>query len=230
MTKEIQVSTRQRNVRRMVKWRCPLFAALGLVALTLHQGVGASQKASGTAMPVRTQLPTAEPAFGGTIALDARDSAPAYPPAVRAPKGAPNILLIMTDDEAFGATDAFGGAIPTPNLNALAGSGIRYTQFHTTAMCSPSRAALLTGRNHHAAGVGSLTNYASGYPGYTTQIPNSTATVAQVLRMNGYNTAMFGKHHNVPLWQNSAAGPFDMWPTGLGFEYFYGFVGSDTDQ
>lgn len=168
--------------------------------------------------------------FTGQIRQGVRDSRPAYPTPLKTPAGAPNILLIMTDDEAFGATSVFGGVIPAPNLAALAQKGLRYTRFHTTAMCSPTRAALLTGRNHHAAASGTLTNYASGYPGYTSVIPNSTATVAQVLRMNGYNTAMFGKHHNVPIWQSTAGGPFDAWPTGLGFEYFYGFLGSDTDQ
>lgn len=157
-------------------------------------------------------------------------SPPGVPQPVRAPEGAPNVLLVMTDDVGFAAASTFGGPIPTPNLDRLAAQGLRYNRFHTTGICSPTRAALLTGRNHHAVSAGIITDLATAQPGYWSQLPRSAATIAEVLRLSGYNTAMFGKHHNVPNSQLSAAGPFDLWPTGLGFEYFYGFLGGDVDQ
>jgi len=136
----------------------------------------------------------------------------------------------MTDDVGFGAASTFGGPVPTPNLDRLAAHGIKYNRFHTTAVCSATRAALLTGRNAHAVGAGSVPDLATGFPGYSNTIPKSAATIAEILRLNGYNTAMFGKHHNVQPGAGSVAGPFDQWPTGLGFEYFYGFVRAETDQ
>ncbi|OCC24376.1 arylsulfatase [Croceicoccus estronivorus] len=176
-------------------------------------------------------LPAPPPPFEGKIGLTYADSTPAFPKPVQAPAGAPNILLVLTDDVGFAASGTFGGPVPTPALDQLAANGLRYTRFHTTAMCSPTRASLLTGRNHHAVGSGIVTDTASGYPGYWGAIPSSAATVADVLRFNGYNTAFFGKHHNVPQGQDdSNMGPFDLWPTGLGFEYFYGFIGGDTNQ
>ncbi len=158
------------------------------------------------------------------------ETLPGYPPAPEAPKGAPNILLIMTDDVGFAASTAFGGAIPTPTFDALAARGLRYNNFNTTALCSPTRAALLTGRNHHAVGFGSVSDFARGEPGYSSVIPHSAATIAQVLRQHGYNSAFLGKNHNVPSWQSGPLGPFDQWGTGLGFDYFYGFNGGLTDQ
>jgi len=178
----------------------------------------------------RTVLPIPPEAFQGDLAPMEKDSTEQFPRPVGAPEGAPNIFLIMTDDVGFASASTFGGPVPTPNLDKLANQGLRYNQFHTTGICSPSRAALLTGRNHHAVGVGMLSDVPSPYPGYTAKIPHSAATIARVLRDNGYNTAMFGKDHNVPSDERSAAGPFDQWPTGRGFEYFYGFVGGDTDQ
>jgi len=175
-------------------------------------------------------LPYPDPPFRGVIAPSASASTPDYPAPLRAAKGAPNILVIMTDDIGFGAAGTFGGPIPTPNLDRLAARGLIYNRFHTTALCSPTRAALLTGRNHHAVGMGVVTDMATGYPGYNASIPKSAATMAEVLRQNGYSTAMFGKHHNVPIWESSPSGPFDRWPTGLGFDYFYGFVGGETNQ
>jgi len=139
-------------------------------------------------------------------------------------------LLILTDDVGFGASSTFGGPIPTPSMDRLAREGLRYTQFHTTALCSPTRAALLTGRNHHSNATGVIIELATGFPGYNSLMPKSNGTFAEVLRQNGYNTAWYGKNHNVPDWQSSQAGPFDLWPTGLGFEYFYGFLGGDTSQ
>ncbi|MBK7729113.1 MAG: arylsulfatase [Gammaproteobacteria bacterium] len=173
--------------------------------------------------------PPAEP-FTGKIGVTYADSTPAFPTPVKAPAGAPNVVLIMTDDVGFGAASTFGGPIPTPNLDQLAEQGLSYNRFHTTAMCSPTRAALLTGRNHHAVGNGIVANLSTGFPGYDNLLPKSAATIAEVLRQNGYNTAMFGKHHNAPEWQVSAAGPFDLWPTGLGFEYFFGFIAAETNQ
>jgi arylsulfatase len=177
-----------------------------------------------------TVLPRPPEPFAGKIAPTIADSKPAWPKPVTAPAGAPNILLVLTDDVGFGASSAFGGPIPTPNLERLAATGLKYTAFHTTAMCSSTRAALLTGRNHHAVATGTVVDSATGFPGYWSIIPRSAATVAEILKDNGYNTAMFGKHHNTPHWQESPAGPFDLWPTGLGFEYFYGFLGGDADQ
>jgi arylsulfatase len=177
-----------------------------------------------------SDLPRPDPVFAGKIGRFGNDSTPALPPRVTAPKGAPNILVVLTDDVGFGASSTFGGAIPTPNLDRLAAHGLRYNEFHSTGMCSPTRASLLTGRNHQAVSFGTVIDGATGYPGYWSSFPHSAATVARVLRDNGYNTAMFGKHHNVPIWESSAAGPFTNWPTALGFEYFYGFIGGDTDQ
>jgi arylsulfatase A-like enzyme len=175
-------------------------------------------------------LPQPQPPFKGKIERTAKDSTPDFPKGVEAQKGAPNILLILTDDVGFGATSTFGGPIQTPNFQRLADSGLRYTTFHTTALCSPTRAALITGRNHHSVASGVITEMATGYPGYNSLVPKSAGSVGEVLRENGYNTSWFGKMHNVPDWMSSQAGPYDLWPSGLGFEYFYGFIGGDTDQ
>ena len=181
-------------------------------------------------------LPKAPAPFTGRIGETLADSVPAFPAPLTARPGAPNVLLIMTDDVGYGAASTFGGPIPTPNLDKLAARGLLYNRFHTTAMCSPTRAALptaaalLTGRNHHAVGNGTVANLATGYPGYWSQIPKSAATIAEVLKDNGYNTAMFGKHHNTPENEVSTAGPYDLWPLGLGFEHFFGFMAAETNQ
>jgi arylsulfatase A-like enzyme len=175
-------------------------------------------------------LPVPPQPFGGIIGRKASESTPDFPKGVTAPEGAPNVLLVMTDDTGFGAASSFGGPIPTPTLDRVAQRGLRFNKFHTTALCSPTRAALLTGRNHHSVGMGNITELASGYPGYTSIMPKSAGTVASILVDNGYNTAWFGKHHLVPEWMQGPAGPFDQWAGGLGFEYFYGFLGGDTDQ
>jgi arylsulfatase len=175
-------------------------------------------------------LPKAPAPFKGQIGLSYKDSKPDFPQPAQAPKGAPNILLILLDDVGYGASSAFGGPINTPTLERLARNGLKYTNFHTTALCSPTRAALIMGRNHHSVHTGVIMEAASGYPGYDSLVGKDTATVAEVLRQDGWNTSWFGKQHNVPDWQSSDAGPFDLWPTGLGFEYFYGFVGGDTNQ
>jgi arylsulfatase len=176
------------------------------------------------------ELPPPPPEFGGHIERNAADSKPWWPPRIVPPEGGPNVLLIMTDDVGFGAPSTFGGVIPTPALDRIANAGLRYTQFHSTALCSPTRAALITGRNHHSVGFGVISEQATGYPGYDSLIPKDTATIGRVLRDNGYATSWFGKDHNTPTFQASQAGPFDQWPTGMGFEYFYGFVGGDTSQ
>ena len=176
------------------------------------------------------QLPPPDPKFGGVINLKASDSKPWWPPRVVPPKGAPNVLLIMTDDCGFGSPSTFGGVIPTPALDRIAKTGLRYTQFHSTSLCSPTRAALITGRNHHVAGFGVVGEAATGFPGYDSVIRRECGTVGEILKQNGYATSWFGKDHNTPFYQASVAGPFDQWPNGLGFEYFYGFVGGDTSQ
>src|SRR5262245_27529949 len=175
-------------------------------------------------------LPNPPPAFGGEIGLSAKDSKPWWPPNIVPPKGAPNILLIMTDDQGYGITGTFGGVIPTPTMDRIAQMGLRYTEFHSTALCSPTRAAIITGRNHHSTGFGVISEQATGYPGYDSIIGLENATVGQILRDNGYATSWFGKNHNTPDYQYSTAGPFDQWPTGMGFDYFYGFMGGETDQ
>jgi arylsulfatase A-like enzyme len=175
-------------------------------------------------------LPRPEQPFRGHIGRTIEDSTKDFPQEVKAPKGAPNVLLILTDDVGFGASSTFGGPVPTPTMDRLARDGLRYTQFHTTALCSPTRASLLTGRNHHSAATGIIMEGGTGFPGYNTLMPKSVGTFSEVLRQSGYNTAWYGKNHNIPDWHNSQAGPFDLWPTGLGFEYFYGFIGGDTSQ
>lgn len=178
----------------------------------------------------QTTLPRPEAPFEGYIGRTAKDSIKSFPEPINAPEGAPNILLIMTDDVGFGASSTFGGPIKTPTMDRLAERGLRFNNFHTTALCSPTRAALLTGRNHHSAATGVVMELGSGFPGYNSMMPRSTATFAEILRQNGWNTAWYGKNHNVPDWQGSQAGPFDLWPTNLGFEYFYGFIGGGANQ
>ena len=170
--------------------------------------------------------------FKGTVNIDIQDSTPDWGPYTQpiAPEGAPNVLYVVLDDVGFSAMSCYGGPIETPNIDRIVDQGVRYTQFHTTALCSPTRAALLTGRNHHSAATGVIMELATGFPGYNSLQPKSAGTFAEILKQNGYSTAWYGKNHNVPDWQTSQAGPFDLWPTGLGFEYFYGFIGGDTSQ
>jgi len=175
-------------------------------------------------------LPIPEAPFAGTIGKTFEDSTPDFPQPVKPPAGAPNVVVILIDDLGFGQPGTLGGPVPTPSLDALAAEGLTFTRFHTTAICSPTRAALLTGRNHHQTGNGTITELATGFPGYNSVWPKSTATVAESLKDNGYSTAAFGKWHNTPDWETSPIGPFDRWPTGLGFEYWYGFQGGETSQ
>ena len=175
-------------------------------------------------------LPPPPQPFQGRIELNAAQSKPSWPARVVPPTGAPNILLIMTDDVGFAAPSTFGGVIPTPELDRIANEGLRYTNFHSTSLCSPTRAALITGRNHHSVGFGVVSEAATGFPGYNSIIGKDSATIGRILLDNGYRTSWFGKDHNTPTWDASQTGPFDQWPTGMGFEYFYGFVGGDTSQ
>jgi len=207
-----------------------LFFLLAAVTVNAQQINGTPGSPSATTTIDGTQLPAPDPKFGGVIKENAAQSKPWWAPRVVPPKGAPNVLLIMTDDVGFGAPGTFGGVIPTPALDRIAEAGLRYTQFHSTSLCSPTRAALITGRNHHSTGFGVISEQSTGFPGYNSIIPKDIATIGEILKENGYATSWFGKDHNTPTFTASQAGPFDQWPIGMGFEYFYGFVGGDTSQ
>lgn len=176
------------------------------------------------------QIPPLPFKFGGVIKKEAKDSTPYWSPRVTPPKGAPNVLLVITDDSGFGVPSTFGGVIPTPTLDRIANNGLRYTNFNSTALCSPTRAALITGRNHHSMGFGVVSEQSTGYPGYNSIMTKDKATIGKILKDNGYWTSWFGKEHNTPTYQASQAGPFDQWPVGMGFDYFYGFLGGDANQ
>jgi arylsulfatase A-like enzyme len=176
------------------------------------------------------QLPPPDPKFGGVIKEKASESKAWWAPRVVPPQGAPNIVLIMTDDAGFGAPSTFGGVIPTPAMDRIARAGLRYTNFHSTSLCSPTRAALITGRNHHSVGFGVVGEITTGFPGYDSVIPVEKGTIGTILKRNGYATSWFGKNHNTPFYQATQAGPFDQWPNGMGFDYFYGFMGGDSSQ
>jgi arylsulfatase A-like enzyme len=181
----------------------------------------------------RTVLPIPDRARTGLVTYDAKDPDTKFPPItqLRPPKGAPNVLVILIDDAGFGSSSAFGGPCYTPNAERLAAGGLKYNRFHTTALCSPTRQACLTGRNHHTVGMGGITEIATSAPGYNSVLPNTCSPIARTLKLNGYATAQFGKCHEVPVWETSPAGPFDAWPTGGGgFEYFYGFIGGEAHQ
>ncbi len=180
----------------------------------------------------RTQLPIADPPQDPPTILDAKDPEATFPPIepLRPPDGAPNVLLVLIDDVGFAASSAFGGPCATPTAERLAQNGLKFNRFHTTALCSPTRQALLTGRNHHTVGMGGITEIATSAPGYNSIRPKSCAPLAETLRLNGYSTAQFGKCHEVPVWETSPMGPFDAWPTGSGFDHFYGFIGGETNQ
>ena len=212
-------------------WRMAgLFFLLAAVPVNAQQNNGTPGSPGATRTINGTYLPSQPAPFDGVINFNAKDSKPYWPPAVVPPKGAPNILLIVTDDVGFGAPSTFGGVIPTPNLDRIANAGLRYIQLHSTGLSSPTRAALITGRNHHSVGFGVNSRHSTGFPGYNSIIPKDSTTIAEILKQNGYATAWFGKDDNTPEFQASQVGPFDQWPTGMGFEYFYGFVGDDTSQ
>ncbi len=215
-----------------------IFNAAGVLAIALaamapataQQVTGVLGSPSATTTVSNKQLPAPDPKFGGVIKDGALQSKPWWAPRVVPPKGAPNVLLIITDDAGFGVPSTFGGVIPTPTMDRIANEGLRYNRVFSTALCSPTRAALITGRNHHSAGFGVISEQSTGFPGYNSIIGKDKATIGRMLLDNGYSTAWFGKDHNVPAFQASQVGPFDQWPTGMGFEYFYGFVGGDSNQ
>ena len=213
------------------RWRCRLSRCVMPSSSCIAQQVtGELGSPSATTTIDGKQLPPPDPKFGGVIKEKASESKAWWPPRVVPPKGAPNVLLIMTDDSGFGAPGTFGGVVPTPALDRIAKSGLRYTNFHSTSLCSPSRAAIITGRNHHVAGFGVVGEIATGFPGYDSIIRKENGTIGEILKENGYATSWFGKDHNTPFYQATQAGPFDQWPNGMGFEYFYGFVGGDASQ
>jgi arylsulfatase len=225
--------------KRVVSWKRLLVFSFTFIFLLLPVAMspavaveitGVAGSPSATTTIDGKQLPAPPEKFGGKIERTAEQSKPFWPPRIVPPEGAPNVLLIITDDAGFGVAGTFGGVIPTPALDRIANNGLRYTNFHSTALCSPTRAALITGRNHHSVGYGVIAEQATGYPGYDSFITKDKATIGKILKDNGYRTAWFGKNHNTPEFQASQAGPFDQWPTGMGFEYFYGFMGGDTNQ
>jgi arylsulfatase A-like enzyme len=223
-----EVHLDRRLLRLVVVSSLSLLAAVAPAAAQQGHDVGSP---SGTTTIDGKQLPPPPPQFGGVIKQSATDSKSWWPPRVVPPKGAPNILLIMTDDQGYGVSGTFGGVIPTPALDRIANAGLRYTQFHSTALCSPTRAALITGRNHHSVGFGVVSEISTGFPGYDSIIGPDSATIGEILKENGYATSWFGKNHNTPGYQQSpTAGPFNQWPVGMGFEYFYGYMGGETDQ
>jgi arylsulfatase len=205
-------------------------AALAAGPARAQEITGVPGSPSATMSIPGNQLPPPPGKFGGKIERNVAQSTPYWPPRIAPPEGAPNVLLIMTDDAGYGVPSTFGGVIPTPALDRIAASGLRYTNFHSTALCSPTRAALITGRNHHSVGFGVIAEQATGFPGYDSIITHDKATIGRILKDNGYRTSWFGKDHNTPAFQASQDGPFDQWPIGMGFEYFYGFVGGDANQ
>jgi arylsulfatase A-like enzyme len=207
-----------------------MVTTLAVAAAAAQQVTGVPGSPSATTTIDGKQLPPPPPKFGGVIKESAADSKPYWPATVVPPKTAPNVLLIMTDDQGYGVSGTFGGVVPTPAMDRIAKAGLRYTQFHSTALCSPTRAALITGRNHHSVGFGVIGEMSTGYPGYDSVIGPESATIGTILRDNGFATSWFGKNHNTPTYLYSAAGPFDQWPVGMGFQYFYGFMGGETDQ
>ena len=224
------------NCTQEVKGIAVSVAAI-LISATLAVAPAAAQVVTGVlGSPDATttisgkQLPPPPPKFGGVINESATNSRSWWPPLIVPPKGAPNVLLIMTDDQGYGVSGTFGGVVPTPAMDRIAKAGLRYTQFHSTALCSPTRAALITGRNHHSVGFGVIGELSTGYPGYDSIIGPDNATIGTILKENGYATSWFGKNHNTPGFQYSIAGPFEQWPSGMGFQYFYGFMGGETDQ
>jgi len=206
------------------------FSFCAAASALAQQVIGELGSPSATTTISGQQLPPPDPKFGGIIKDDALQSKAWWAPRVVPPEGAPNVLLIITDDAGFGVPSTFGGVIPTPTMDRIAAEGLRYNRVFSTALCSPTRAALITGRNHHSVGFGVISEQSTGFPGYNSIIPKDKATIGRILLDNGYATSWFGKDHNVPAFAASQVGPFDQWPVGMGFEYFYGFVGGDANQ
>ncbi len=201
------------------------YSMLGLALSTACAATAAAQ-----AEPDRTTLPIPEPQIPHSTVFDVRNATPPERFQVKAPAGAPNVLIVLIDDLGFGESSAFGGPINMPTADRLAKSGLKYNQFHTTALSAPTRTALLSGRNHHMNNMGSITETATAYPGNTGQRPDNVASIAAMLRYNGYSTAQFGKNHETAAWEVSPSGPTDRWPTRTGFDKFYGFMGGETNQ
>jgi arylsulfatase A-like enzyme len=218
------------SIRNSLLLAASVMAGTSVPAVLAQQVTGTLGSPGATTSISGQQLPAPDPVFGGVIKNDALQSSAWWAPRIVPPSGAPNVLLIMTDDAGFGVPSTFGGVIPTPTMDQIASEGLRYNRVFSTALCSPTRAALITGRNHHSVGFGVISEQSTGFPGYNSIIPQDKATIGRMLRDNGYSTAWFGKDHNVPAFASSQAGPFDKWPTGMGFEYFYGFVGGDANQ
>lgn len=224
-------SPRRRWIRSTVTW-----AMLAPLAAGLASGCGQARAPAGTGTEApqgeldRTVLPIAEPSHPPATELDVRKATPPPRFEVKAPAGAPNVLVVLLDDLGFGGTSAFGGPVRTPTFDRIATEGLRYNNFHTTAVCSPTRAALKSGRNHHVNNMGAIIETGTRFPGNTGQIPSEVAPVAEMLRLNGYATAAFGKWHETAAWEASTAGPFDRWPMRQGFDKFYGFLGGETNQ
>jgi arylsulfatase len=205
------------------------FLFAGIVLLQSCTSTEEEQKTTGNGLD-RTVLPIKEPTYPNETTLDARDAKAPTRFEVKAPKGAPNVVIVLIDDQGFGTASGFGGPVNEPTVDKLAASGLKYNRFHTTALCSPTRTAILTGRNHHQNNAGAIMELATAFPGNTGIRPNSVAPLAEMLRLNGYSTAMFGKYHETPPWEASVSGPFDRWPTRSGFDKFYGFIGGETNQ
>jgi arylsulfatase A-like enzyme len=220
----------QLEARRLTHFVFGFAVLLAGTSTMAQQITGVPGSPSATITIKGEQIPAPPQTFDGKIERTTKGSKPYWPARIAPRKGAPNILLIMTDDSGFGVPSTFGGVIPTPSLDRIAANGLRYTNFNSTALCSPTRAALITGRNHHSVGFGVIAEQATGYPGYDSFIGKDKATIGKILKDNGYRTSWFGKNHNTPAFQASSIGPFDQWPTGMGFEYFYGFMGGDTNQ
>ena len=208
----------------------PLSLMLALLTTTAPAAAQQAATASVVLPADRTVLPIPEPQYPHSTVFNARNATPPPRFEVKAPAGAPNVLIVLIDDMGFGQSSAFGGPIHMPTVEQLANEGLRYNEFHTTALCSPTRAALLTGRNHHMNNMGSITETATAFPGQTGQRPNKVAPLAEMLRLNGYSTAAFGKSHETAAWESSPSGPTDRWPTRSGFDKFYGFIGGETNQ
>ena len=218
-------------IRMSITFAFGLPLALMLAPLTVASVAAQQSAPASVVVPTdRTVLPIPEPQYPHSTVFDVRNATPPPRFEVKAPANAPNVLIVLIDDMGFGQSSAFGGPIHMPTVERLANEGLRYNEFHTTALCSPTRSALLTGRNHHMNNLGSIAETATAFPGQTGQRPNSVAPVAEMLRLNGYSTAAFGKYHETAAWEVSPSGPTDRWPTRSGFDKFYGFIGGETNQ
>ena len=217
--------------RCLNQFKLSLLLSIAFPAMAMAQTVNGELGSAGATMTIPgDQLPPPPMKFGGKIGDTAEQSKPWWAPRVVPPKGAPNVLLIMTDDQGYGVSGTFGGVIPTPAVDSIAAAGLRYTEFNSTALCSPTRSALITGRNHHENGFGVISELSTGYPGYDSYMGDDDGTIGKILQGHGYSTTWIGKDHNIPSSAYGAAGPYEQWPSGMGFQYFYGFPGGETDQ